>query len=70
MSIAKNERGIYTMFTLIAIYADLTSDEVQLSSFDSLKEVAKLAKRYEAIALFGYAPSGELVYSWGVNVEA
>lgn len=57
------------MFTLIAIYADLTSDEVQLSSFGSLKEAAKLAKHYEAVAIFGYAPSGELVYSWGVDVE-
>ena len=52
------------MFTLIVIYADLTSDEVQLSSLQSIKEVVKLAKRYEVVAIFGYAPNGKLIYDW------
>lgn len=58
------------MFTMVVIYANLISDEVDFSSLGSLQAAARLAKRREVVAIFGYNPAGELVYSWGVDVEA
>ena len=59
------------MFRMFVIYTDLTSDEVDLFSLGALKAAARLAQHKDAIAIFGYnVQTGELVYSWGVDIEA